>query len=114
MIRILPPCSATNRRPPPSPAVVIARGLLSPLTNGSRRTATVAGSKRVPGVAEAVPAELRPGLGRAADADGPPGVAPDGEDGPGETLPGGVRTSVPQAKTMAVASARRPVPTPRP
>src|SRR5690349_18583658 len=73
-IRIAPPCSATNRRPVPSPAFAIASGAESPLAAGSRLTATRAGSKRP---------------GPAADADGRP-LAPGPPEAPADVPDDGI------------------------
>ena len=49
-MRISPPCSTTNRRPLPSPALTAASGESSPSTNGSIVTARAAGSSAPAGV----------------------------------------------------------------
>src|SRR5690349_23779939 len=91
MIRTVPPCSATNRRPDPSPALTMASGLSRPPTNGSSRTVTRAGSK-APALAPAEDDGRADPAGAGVEAVepvalGPAGADEDGFDAPGVLLP---------------------------
>src|SRR5258705_13124053 len=67
-----PPCSATNRRPDPSWALVMKTGLAKPLLNGvsvSVRAAAVVTAPSLTGAEDAAPTGVDEATGAAARAD---------------------------------------------